>query len=161
MLKISESYMIGVDIDTESNESAVVIVKVENAKFKMMKTYKGGDAERFYEDILKADEFKPAASITNEPLKDYRQLERTVMPVSFLSRPEAEHVLQKLKEYIENYAEASIADYYDLASVSATFQDSLFGWKDLSSAGIRVEMSKKYNKKNMYEVFLPPARKLD
>jgi hypothetical protein len=56
MLKISETYIIGADIDKTISESAVSIVKVDMGKaMHVVKTYYGKEALDFYNKITKKD----------------------------------------------------------------------------------------------------------
>lgn len=55
--------------------------------------------------------------------------------IIFNSRVEAEHVLDTLCGIIEQYGQASIADYYDCVGVTGRgYTDNDFGWMDLRSA---------------------------
>lgn len=53
------------------------------------------------------------------------------------SRGEAERVLDVLLAQIEDYGEATIADFYELVGVTGNgYTDRSYGWKDLRSAYI-------------------------
>lgn len=52
-------------------------------------------------------------------------------------RTEALNVLNGLREQILDYGEASVADYYDLIGLEATYTDNDYGWRDLSTARLQ------------------------
>ena len=56
MLKICDTYVIGVDIDEKIAESAVSIAKVEMSKRVLVKSFHGQDAIDFYNKFLKEKE---------------------------------------------------------------------------------------------------------
>lgn len=81
------------------------------------------------------------------PRYDYRDL-------TFASRVDADEVLASLKDYVEDYGKASVADLYDFCGVTGTFQDHKYGWYDLK--GVRV-----VRVKDGYEIDLPRVRPID
>lgn len=52
------------------------------------------------------------------------------------SRREAEDVLDKLYELLDNYGVVSVADYYDLVGVSGEYTDNNYGWTHLRNAEV-------------------------
>lgn len=52
-------------------------------------------------------------------------------------RGEAEHVLDRLTDLVNQYDVATVADLYSLVGVTGSFTDDKWGWTDLRSAGIR------------------------
>ena len=52
------------------------------------------------------------------------------------SRGEAEDVLDRLRELIDMYRVASVADLYDLVGISSNHTDNNYGWADISSAAV-------------------------
>lgn len=50
------------------------------------------------------------------------------------SRGEAEEVLDRLIDLIQDYGQASVSDLYDLVGITGTFADNKYGWTDLRSA---------------------------
>ena len=54
--------------------------------------------------------------------------------VQFDSKGEAEEVLDRLVEYIDDYGQATVADFYNLAGVTSDFTDQKYGWTNLSEA---------------------------
>lgn len=56
--------------------------------------------------------------------------------ITFDNRREAQEVLERLDELIDNYGIASVADFYDLVGVSGDYTDNRYGWTSLRNAGI-------------------------
>ena len=52
------------------------------------------------------------------------------------NRGDAEMLLYKLQEIVEEYGSASVADLYDLAGISHSFVFNKWGWSDLRSAQV-------------------------
>lgn len=57
--------------------------------------------------------------------------------ITFRSRGDAEDVLRELRSLIDEYHQASIADYFDLLGQTSEYTDNKYGWFDLSHATIR------------------------
>lgn len=55
----------------------------------------------------------------------------------FDSRLEAESVLERMRDIIEQYDMASVADLYSLAGVSSNYVDNNWGWRNLAQARTR------------------------
>lgn len=53
------------------------------------------------------------------------------------SRGDAEVILDRLRELIAQFGQATVEDYYDLVGISGDFPDTEWGWYDLRSATIR------------------------
>lgn len=60
--------------------------------------------------------------------------------IVFGTRAEANEVLDKLVDLVDQYDVASVSDLYALVGLAGTFQDEKWGWYDLRSA--RVQMSR-------------------
>ena len=54
--------------------------------------------------------------------------------VVFGSRGEAEEVLSKMSENVEEYGLVSVADFYDLCNLQSNFTDNRYGWTSLKEA---------------------------
>jgi hypothetical protein len=52
------------------------------------------------------------------------------------TRKEAEHILTKLEELIENYDIATVADLYQFVGLNEQEFDNYYGWRNLSEANI-------------------------
>jgi len=50
---------------------------------------------------------------------------------------QASTVLKRMQDQIEIYGAATVADFFDLLGVTATFEDATRGWKDLDGVQIR------------------------
>lgn len=53
------------------------------------------------------------------------------------SRSEAEEVLERMRELIETYNVASVADLYDLVGISTNHTDNKYGWTNLRNADVQ------------------------
>ena len=73
----------------------------------------------------------------------------------FETKDEAYNVLKGLEELIDEYDQASIADFYNLCGITGKFTDHKWGWTDLT--GSRVVRA--YG--GGYEVELPRPEALD
>lgn len=56
--------------------------------------------------------------------------------VTLESRADAEDVLDRLREAINEYGSASVADLYDLIGVTGEFTDNKYGWVNLANASV-------------------------
>lgn len=54
-----------------------------------------------------------------------------------VSRDEAELVIERLSDILENYDVASVADLYDLVGLPTTYIDNKWGWTNLAYANVR------------------------
>lgn len=66
------------------------------------------------------------------------------------SRGDAEEVLDRLNEIIDQYQIASVADFYELVGVSGTYTDNRYGWTNLSGACVE-------RTRDGYQIRLPRA----
>lgn len=53
------------------------------------------------------------------------------------TRREAEDVLNRMDDLIDNYGMVSVADLYDLVGVSGNYTDNKYGWTNLRNAEVR------------------------
>ena len=53
------------------------------------------------------------------------------------TRREAEEVLDRMQDLIDNYGMVSVADLYDLVGINGSYTDNKYGWTHLRSADIR------------------------
>ena len=60
--------------------------------------------------------------------------------IAYDTRGEAERVLMRMDEILEEYGRVRLADYYDLSHVSGEYTDNSYGWYDLRTA--RVERTR-------------------
>lgn len=56
--------------------------------------------------------------------------------IRFDNRGDAEAVLMRLKECVDVYHVATVADLYDLAGLKYSFTDHNYGWTDLSTVAV-------------------------
>ena len=69
--------------------------------------------------------------------RDTKMLGRTVHnfdDILFDTKGDAEEALKMLRERINEYAETTVADLYELAGITGSFADHKYGWDDLSTA---------------------------
>lgn len=52
------------------------------------------------------------------------------------NRGEAENIIDRLSDLIENYDTATVADLYDLAGITSNFTDDRWGWYTLEGASV-------------------------
>ena len=64
------------------------------------------------------------------------QNQRECEEVLFETRQIAEDVLDCLERIISEYGHATLTDFYDLAGVHGSYEDSKFGWVTLRSARV-------------------------
>ena len=53
------------------------------------------------------------------------------------TRREAEEVLDRMDDLIDNYGMVSVADLYDLVGVTGNYTDNKYGWTNLRSADVQ------------------------
>lgn len=58
----------------------------------------------------------------------------------FETRSEAEMVLDELKDIANEYGNVSLSDYYELAGVASSFEDTRYGWTYRDLYGVKVKM---------------------
>ena len=53
------------------------------------------------------------------------------------TRREAEEVLDRMQDLIDNYVMLSVADFYDLVGINGSYTDNKYGWTHLRSADVQ------------------------
>lgn len=53
------------------------------------------------------------------------------------SRGEAEEVLERMDDLIDNYGIVSVADLYDLVGINGNYTDNKYGWTDIRNASVQ------------------------
>ena len=91
----------------------------------------------------------------NRNYADPKEAETFALPMLISNRDDAVEVLNSLLEHVDLYEFVSIADYYEMVSVTPTYKDTLYGWTwgDLTDARI-ITLDGKYS------ITLPVAKKL-
>lgn len=56
--------------------------------------------------------------------------------VILTTRGEAEEVLERLGDLVDEYDSATVSDLYDLVGITGSFTDDKWGWTDLRTAGV-------------------------
>lgn len=85
-----------------------------------------------------------------------KEEETYALPMLMASREEAVKVLNTLLEMVDIYHVVSIADYYDLVAVNATYKDNLYGWVDGDLTEARVAPLD-----GEFSIKLPAAKRLN
>lgn len=67
----------------------------------------------------------------------YRNMPKDPDEIIMDTREDARDVLEELDYIIQEYGQASIADYYDIVGVTSEFTDNKFGWTSLRGASIK------------------------
>ena len=91
----------------------------------------------------------------NRNYADPKEAETFALPMLISNRDDAVEVLNSLLEHVDLYEFVSIADYYEMVSVTPTYKDTLYGWTwgDLTDARI-------ITLDGEYSITLPVAKKL-
>jgi hypothetical protein len=76
---------------------------------------------------------KPAARTVSSQAKASHNFSEVILE----SRAEAEDVLDRMRDVINEYQVVTVADFYDLIGHTGEFTDNKWGWDDLRSASIR------------------------
>lgn len=111
----------------------------------------------------KRDYTKPLRKSGKYPWGEHRsyyteakEAETFALPMLMSSSEDATKVLNSLLERIDLYHFVSIADYYDLVSVTPTYKDTLYGWTDGELTDARVVQLD-----GEYSIKLPVAKRLN
>jgi hypothetical protein len=71
------------------------------------------------------------------------------------NRGDAEEIIERLRDLIDNYNVASVKDFYDLVSVTADYTDNKWGWNNLNSASVMRARG------GGYVIDLPPTKEIE
>ena len=71
------------------------------------------------------------------------------------NRGDAEEIIERLRDLIENYGVASVKDFYDLVSVTADYTDNKWGWNNLNSSSVMRARG------GGYVIDLPPTKEIE
>lgn len=90
-----------------------------------------------YNETLRAlREYKQSFEIVKDPLGEREPETKSVDKFVFENLFDAQEVLRRLKELVDKYGIAVLHDVLDLTGIEPTFEDSRWGWNDLSEAKI-------------------------
>ena len=70
------------------------------------------------------------------------------------SRGEAEEVLERMDDLLDNYGIVSVAAFYDLVGITGNYTDNKYGWTSLRNASVQ-------RLRDGYLLKLPKALPLD
>ena len=108
-----------------------------------------------YYNVSYYDYYTKARRYGKFPYKEpIRIASKVIEEVVLEDRKDAEEVLSRLTDMIVNYDVATIADFYDLVGINASFVDNKYGWYDLGAARV-------HRVKAGYSIFLPRPRAID
>lgn len=74
---------------------------------------------------------------TQQTSTRYSRVAQGFDDVVLATRTEAESVLSRMYDLIDNYKMVTVAEFYSLVGISAEFTDENWGWRDLRSANIQ------------------------
>ena len=87
--------------------------------------------QKLYEQTISAlRKYNPNRTTVSGETKEFT-------PVVVEDRSSAEEVLTSLRSVLEKYDVAMLVDLYDLVGLASVFEDSRWGWNDLSDAKIQ------------------------
>lgn len=88
--------------------------------------------------------------------REYRRVKRgyDFEDIFLETRMEAEEVLNRMEDLIDNYGIVSVADLYDLVGLTGNYTDNKYGWTNLRNA--RIERAR-----DGYYLNLPKALPID
>lgn len=78
------------------------------------------------------------------------QRRQNIGEVILASRNEAEMVVERMKDILDQYDTVSVADFYELVGLPSTHVDHIWGWAELGYVGVR-------QIREGYVIDLPPA----
>lgn len=78
---------------------------------------------------------------------------RGISDITLISREEAEMVLDRLNDIIDEYDVASVADLHELTGLPTAYTDNNYGWSSLANASVR-------QTRDGFLLDLPPAEKI-
>lgn len=76
-------------------------------------------------------------TIMNEPTRSGRNAGYDYNDVVLETRGDAEAVLTRLDELIDEYGMASVADLYDLCDLPGNYTDNKYGWTNIRNASVQ------------------------
>jgi hypothetical protein len=79
---------------------------------------------------------------------------RTIDDIVLATRVEADAVIERMYDILEDYASVSVADLHSLVDWSSSYTDQKWGWTELSGAGVR-------RVRDGYALILPKTIALD
>lgn len=93
------------------------------------------------------------AMLPHQPPQYASQRQQQVGEIILASRNEAELVLERLKDILDTYDTASVADLFELVGLPNTHVDHMWGWSNLNFASVR-------QTRDGYVIDLPAAQPL-
>lgn len=98
----------------------------------------GGTTRSSRSNYTSYSTIRPSSHIrTTHPSPRAPQPRKSFDNVVLPSREDAENVLDSMGDILSQYEVVTVADFYDLCSVTPDYVDDAWGWTDLRSASIR------------------------
>ena len=90
----------------------------------------------YYQPRYSQPSYSAFYSQNNGPQPPVQTGYSTTQEILFTSRGDAEAVLSQMNEALTAYSHVSVADFFDLAGVTANYTDYSYGWYNLAGATI-------------------------
>lgn len=113
------------------------VVYGDNARPGRSHIGQGGQSRISYSTPLQRGAY--STPISNRPLSrtDLGRRRNAIDDIIIKNRPEAEMVMERLGETIEQYGSASLADMYEMVGLPSSYTDNDWGWVSLANAHVR------------------------
>ena len=135
--------------------SEVIDEEIQDAKDELYNEQVDRDNKRDYTKPLRKSGKYPWGEY-NRNYAEPKEAETFALPMLISNHDDAVKVLNSLLEHVDLYKFVSVADYYEMVSVSPTYKNTLYGWtgSDLTDARIIAFDGE-------YSISLPVAKKLN
>ena len=131
---VSQAYVIRALLEGQKQTNKTLKSMVNNVNIEPFTAYTKNDTvmtQKLYEQTISAlRKYNPNGTTVSGETKEFT-------PVVVEDRSSAEEVLTSLRSVLEKYDVAMLVDLYDLVGLSSVFEDSRWGWNDLSDAKIQ------------------------
>lgn len=148
---VSQAYVIRALLEGQKQTNKTLKSMVNNVNIEPFTAYAKNDTvmtQKLYEQTISAlRKYNPNRTTVSGETKEFT-------PVVVEDRSSAEEVLTSLRSVLEKYDVAMLVDLYDLVGLSSVFEDSRWGWNDLSDAKIQ-------EVEHGWEIILPKMRLRD
>ena len=131
---VSQAYVIRALLEGQKQTNKTLKSMVNNVNIEPFTAYAKNDTvmtQKLYEQTISAlRKYNPNRTTVSGETKEFT-------PVVVEDRSSAEEVLTSLRSVLEKYDVAMLVDLYDLVGLASVFEDSRWGWNDLSDAKIQ------------------------
>ena len=133
----------------------IIDEEVESAKDEIYNEQVEKDNKRDYNKPLRKSGKYPWGE-RKSYYEEAKEAETFALPMLMTNHEDAVQVLNNLLEHIDLYKFVSIADYYDMVSVTPTYKDTLYGW-----TGSELKDARVVPLDGEYSIALPVAKRLN